>query len=206
MKLEHDFFTTDNVVGLAKELIGTIFHTNINGKHCAGIVTETEAYAGVTDRASHAFGGRLTKRTEVMYREGGIAYVYFTYGMHCLFNVVSATEGTPHAVLLRAVWPVAGIETMMERRSFQKDKRLLTNGPAKLAQAFGITLEHNATSLCGDLIWFEKPSDNCIEHIVESPRIGVDYAGVDAALNYRFVGAPDEKIVRRMFSETNDLR
>lgn len=193
MKLKLDFFTTDNVVELAKGLIGTTFHTNIEGKHCAGIVTETEAYAGISDRASHAYGGRFTKRTEVMYREGGIAYVYFTYGMHYLFNVVSAASGTPHAVLLRAVIPVAGVNTMMERRSFPKDKRSLSNGPAKLSQAFGITLEHNAISICGNLIWFEKSRENYIKRIVESPRIGVEYAGPDAALNYRFVGFPDDK-------------
>src|SRR5688572_7863163 len=103
MKLKRDFYTREDVVLVAKELLGKVLCTKWNGKTTSGIITETEAYEGITDRASHAYRGRRTERTEIMYSEGGTAYVYLCYGMHHLFNVVTNKKDIPHAVLIRAV-------------------------------------------------------------------------------------------------------
>ncbi len=163
-------------------------HSFIDGMYCCGIIVETEAYAGITDRASHAFGDRKTARTEVMYRAGGIAYVYFSYGMHHLFNVVTATEGVPHAVLIRGLIPFVGEDFMQQRRGSKVDLADLANGPAKLTKSMGITLKHNCLSLDRDVIWFEKAAPSLVKTVLSGPRIGIDYAGEDALLPYRFVG------------------
>ncbi len=179
--------TGNDVVGLAQQLLGYELHTFISGYHCAGIITETEAYAGVSDRASHAWGGRLTKRTEVMFRKGGIAYVYFTYGMHHLFNIVTGPEGIPHAVLIRSVVPTLGVETMLQRRSNAMPLHQLANGPAKLCKALGIDLTHNGLEIGSDTIWLSENKVSAESNVVATPRIGVDYAGEDALLPYRFI-------------------
>ena len=111
------------------------------------MIIETEAYAGPEDKASHAYGNRRTKRTEVMFHKGGVAYVYLCYGIHSLFNVVTNQEGTPHAVLIRAIQPEIGIETMLKRRGKTKLDNTLTNGPGSLAKALGIGLKHNGVKL-----------------------------------------------------------
>src|SRR4051812_45478122 len=115
MKLKKSFYQRDDVVQVAKELLGKYLFTHIDGKLTGGIITETEAYAGVIDRASHAYGGRRTARTEIMYGEGGTAYVYLCYGIHSLFNVVTNKKGTPHAILIRALHPTHGVETILKR-------------------------------------------------------------------------------------------
>ncbi len=180
-------FLSTEVVELARSLIGCELHSRIDGKHCCGLITETEAYKGVADRASHAWGGRRTGRTSVMYNAGGIAYVYFTYGMHHLFNIVTGPAEVPHAILIRAIWPVCGLEFMLERRKKAFPAQLIANGPAKLCQAMGINLKHNGLKIGGELIWIvEKPRPLPAE-IRATARIGVDYAGDDALLPYRFV-------------------
>ena len=126
MKLNLAFYQREDVVEVAKDLLGKCLFTRFDNKVTAGIITETEAYAGTGDRASHAFGGRRTARTEVMYSAGGVAYVYLCYGIHSLFNVVTNVEGVPHAVLIRAVYPVRGLETILERR------KIKINDPAKI--------------------------------------------------------------------------
>lgn len=188
MKISKDYFLQDDVVSLATSLIGCTMHSFIDGMYCSGIIVETEAYAGITDRASHAFGDRKTARTEVMYRSGGIAYVYFSYGMHHLFNVVTAAAGIPHAVLIRGLIPLVGEAFMKQRRGGKVDLADMANGPAKLTKSMGITLKHNCLSLDGDVIWFEYAEPNLVRSIVSGPRIGIDYAGEDALLPYRFVG------------------
>lgn len=188
------FFLQMNVVSLAKQLIGCRLNTFIDGKFCSGTVIETEAYAGETDKASHAFGGRKSARTSVMYNEGGIAYVYFCYGMHYLFNVVTAVEGVPHAILIRALLPVEGIETMQNRRGFKVKFSQLTNGPGKLTKAMGIGKTHNGIPLKEGRIWFENASQKLAGEIVATPRIGIDYAEEDALLPYRFVWMPSKSI------------
>ena len=187
MKLGSEFYVRDDVVKIGRELIGKLLCTRIDGDLTSAIICETEAYAGVTDRASHAFGGRRTKRTEPMYGPGGRAYVYLCYGLHHLFNVVTGARDAPHAVLVRAAVPRDGLETMLERRGRARADRSLMAGPGTLSQALGIRTSLTGSTLTGRRIWIEDrgiaidPAD-----VLTGPRIGVDYAGSDAALPYRF--------------------
>ena len=123
------FYQRDNVVVVAKELLGKFLFTRIDGDVTGGIIVETEAYAGVIDRASHAFGNRRTARTEVMYSKGGTAYVYLCYGIHSLFNVVTNQKDVPDAVLIRGIKPVAGIDTMLRRAGKKSVDKDFGNGP-----------------------------------------------------------------------------
>src|ERR1700752_1952223 len=137
-KLLREFYTRPNVLKVARDLLGKLLVVpSSNGKRISGMIVETEAYRGPEDRASHAYGGRRTKRTETMYQLGGLAYVYFVYGMYNQFNVVSNVEDVPHAILVRALEPVEGIDIMRMRRHTQPDHNL-TNGPGKLCIALGI--------------------------------------------------------------------
>jgi DNA-3-methyladenine glycosylase len=187
LKLPLDFYLNADVVQISRQLLGQILCTEIDGRFTSGIITETEAYAGSIDKASHAYGNRLSTRTAVMYKEGGVAYVYLCYGIHSLFNVVTNRAGVPHAVLIRALKPLEGIPEMLKRRNKQKPDTQLTSGPGTLAQALGIHYKDSGTSLLESKIWIEK-SDLQIseEQITAGPRIGVAYAGKDAFLPYRF--------------------
>lgn len=185
-KLLPEFYLQPDVVQVAKLLLGKLLVTNLDGVRTSVIITETEAYEGITDKASHAYGNRYTNRTETMYREGGIAYVYLCYGIHHLFNVVTNSNGTPHAVLIRAGQPIDGLATMLERRKKTGLKFNLTNGPGSLSKALGITTQLNAESLHGSHIWIEDQSPVKSTQIIASPRVGVDYAAEDALLPYRF--------------------
>ena len=188
MKLPQRFYLQKDVVQVARQLLGKILCTNSDGIFCSGIITETEAYNGIVDKASHAFGGRRTKRTEIMYAEGGIAYVYLIYGIRSLFNVVTNNRDIPHAVLVRAIRPLEGIDIMEQRRGMKADYRGFTSGPGSLSQALGIHYSHTGKSLSGDEIWIEDRKINIHEHqITAGPRIGVAYAGEDAMLPYRFL-------------------
>jgi DNA-3-methyladenine glycosylase len=157
-----------------------------DGARVSGLIVETEAYVGPEDRASHAYGNRRTARTETMFARGGVAYVYFVYGMHHQFNVVTGGEGTPHAVLVRALEPVEGVELMRERRALT-DLRALTSGPGKLCRALAIDRTHNGEDLAGARVWLEdvgrafRPSE-----IARGPRVGIDYAQDYVAKPWRF--------------------
>ncbi|NWJ51159.1 MAG: DNA-3-methyladenine glycosylase [Bacteroidetes bacterium] len=187
------FYKRKDVVALAHDLIGKYLFTEIDGVVTGGIITETEAYAGETDKASHAYGGRCTNRTATMYKEGGVAYVYLCYGIHSLFNIVTNEAGIPHAILIRGIEPTVGIEVMKERRGVKKAGADFCIGPGKVAKALGIHYSHSGVVL--DYvsesqevkIWLEE-SGLIIpeEQIFITPRIGVDYAGEDAFLPYRF--------------------
>jgi DNA-3-methyladenine glycosylase len=187
MILPPSFYQGHDVVAIAKMLLGKVLVTRIGGQLTAGMITETEAYAGVTDKASHAYGGRRTARTEVMYGHGGVAYVYLCYGIHHLFNVVTNDHGTPHAVLIRAVEPLDGISIMLERRRKEKLTPKLTAGPGAMSAALGILKTHSGLPLQGPEITIEE-REFAIENadIVVARRIGVDYAADDALLPYRF--------------------
>jgi len=188
MKLDANYYRQPHVVAIAKDLIGKVLYTHINGQTCAGIITETEAYAGITDKASHAYGNRRTTRTETMYMHGGVAYVYLCYGMYHLFNVVTNAEDIPHAVLIRAIQPYQGLDTMLKRRKADKYHQNLLNGPGKLTIAMGIDKAMNGAPLSGDNIWIEDKSIKISQSDIQAtPRIGVDYAEEDALLPYRFV-------------------
>ena len=186
-KLEKDFYFRNNVVLIARELLGKIIFTNSGNKITAGVITETEAYAGITDRASHAFNGRFTERTKIMYEEGGTAYVYLCYGMHHLFNIVTNIRGVPDAVLIRAIRPYKGLPDLLKRRGLARAGRDSFIGPGKVSQALGISVLQSGTSLMGEQIWLEDAGSNIRdEDIICGPRIGVDYAGEDALRPYRF--------------------
>jgi len=177
-----DFYQNSDPIALAKALLGKWLITEIDGKQAGGIIIETEAYKGPEDRACHAYGGRRTKRTEVMFSAGGVAYVYLCYGIHNLFNIVTAAKEIPHAILVRALKPTLGIETMRERRGH---KEPLTDGPGTVCAALGITRTHTGTLLSGSPIWVEERGGTP-QKITESTRIGIDYAGPDALLPWRF--------------------
>lgn len=187
-KLTSDFYLREDVLQIARDLIGKELITNINGTITSGIIIETEAYAGVVDRASHAYGGRRTNRTETMYAAGGISYVYLCYGIHHLFNVVTNVKEVPHAVLIRNIQPLKGLETILERRRKKKIDKTLSTGPGTMSEALGIKTMHNGFDLTGDTIWIEDAGITIANETVKiTPRIGVDYAGEDAKLPYRFL-------------------
>lgn len=182
-----EFYQRDDVVLIAKDLLGKALFSTIGGTLTGGIITETEAYRGPEDRACHAYNNRRTPRTEPLFQEGGIAYVYLCYGMHNLLNAVTSTLDIPHAVLIRALQPTHGLEVMRNRRKKQAPS-ILTNGPGALCQALGITREHNTLSLTQPPLWIEETDIKLSpKHISATPRIGVDYAGEDAFLPWRFV-------------------
>ena len=185
--LKQSFYLNKNVIDVSKNLLGKVLVTNINDIITSGVIVETEAYAGIEDKASHAYNNKRTQRTEMMYQNGGIAYVYLCYGMYHLFNVITNIEEVPHAVLIRAIEPINGINKMQRRRKIKEEKYNLTNGPGKLSIALGIDERFNGESLLSNKIWIQ---DNGIKFrkkdILSSPRIGVDYAKEDAHLPYRF--------------------
>jgi len=188
------FYLREEVVTIARELLGKTLYTQFDGILTGGIISETEAYEGVTDRASHAYGHRRTDRTEVMYGRGGTAYIYLCYGIHSLFNVVTNAKDIPHAILIRAIEPVAGIEAMLSRSGKATLDKSSGIGPGKVSKLLGIhysdtgmDLTVKPSSLAGKGIWIEDEGRNIKRNsIITSPRIGVDYAGKDAQLPYRF--------------------
>jgi DNA-3-methyladenine glycosylase len=181
------FYLRDSVTQIAKELIGCKLCSFKDGVLTSGVIVETEAYEGITDKASHAYNNRRTSRTEIMFQEGGLAYVYLCYGMHHLFNVVTNINGIPHAVLIRAIYPTEGIETMKQRTGKKQINFKATNGPGKLSKALGIHISDTGESLTGNTIWIEKSKLHINEKdIIAEPRIGVDYAEEDALLPYRY--------------------
>ena len=145
--ITRDFYLRANVVQIAQELLGKQLVTLVEGKLTSGIICETEAYAGTTDRASHAFGGRRTKRTEIMYADGGIAYVYQCYGIHSLFNIVTNIVEVPHAVLIRGIIPAEGIETMLQRTGKVRVPKNFGIGPGNVTRMLGIHFSHTGTDL-----------------------------------------------------------
>ena len=185
--LDRSFYQRDDVVSIARDLIGKMVVTSFEGRLTSAIIVETEAYNGIIDKASHAFGGRNTSRTAVMFGEGGRAYVYLCYGIHHLFNVVTNNKGTPHAVLIRGVEPVDGIDIMLARTGKQVADASLTRGPGNVSKALGINTGHTGMLLTTPpLIIAESDSIIATKNIIASKRIGVDYAAEDALLPYRF--------------------
>jgi len=175
-KLPREFYLRPDVLTVSRDLLGKLLVVpGPNGERVSGKIVEVEAYRGPEDRASHAYGGRRTKRTETMYGAGGIAYVYFVYGMYHQFNVVNGAEDVPHAILVRALEPVEGIEIMRTRRHGHLDRNL-TNGPGKLCIAMGIDRQLNAADLLGDKVWLEDFETVLPRRIARGPRIGIDYA------------------------------
>ena len=186
-KLEHRFYDRDDVVLIARQLLGKILVSNMDGIITSGRIVETEAYEGVIDKASHAYGGRRTGRTEVMFGEPGRAYVYLCYGIHHLFNVVTNGRDIPHAILIRALEPLEGIDVMMKRMKKPIHDHSLTRGPGNVSKALGINTGDTGTDLLGDRIFIADDGWRYADtEIFKSERIGVDYAGEHASLHYRF--------------------
>ena len=186
MKLTDSFYQRTNVVKIARELLGKVLFTNVNGIITAGMIVETEAYSW-KEKGCHAYDAKKTNRNAVMFEKGGHTYVYLCYGMHYLFNIVTNLPDVPEAVLIRAVQPVHGINEMMMRRGKLKNEFHLTSGPGKLTKAMGIDRKLNGKFLSGNEVWVEDPGVRISPaNIVSGPRIGIDYAGEDALLPWRF--------------------
>jgi DNA-3-methyladenine glycosylase len=185
-KLPKEFYLSKNTAKIARSLLGKLLVVpEDNGRRVSGMIVEVEAYLGIDDRAAHSHGGRRTARNEVMYGEGGHVYVFFVYGMYYQLNFVTGSADHPHAILIRGVEPVDGIEIMRKRRGQMKDTNL-TSGPGKLAIAFGIGRELNGADLTGNRIWLEEYKKFTKREVEIGPRVGVDYAGEDALLPLRF--------------------
>ncbi|MGI9066364.1 MAG: DNA-3-methyladenine glycosylase [Pyrinomonadaceae bacterium] len=196
-KLPRGFYTRPNVATVARDLLGKLLVVpNRNGTRVSGIIVETEAYRGPMDRAAHSYGGRRTKRTETMYGIGGSAYVFFVYGMYNQFNVVTNVEDAPHAVLIRALEPVEGIELMRRRRHSQPDHNL-TNGPGKLCIALGIDRRLDGADLSGDRVWLEDAEKIPRSRIMSGPRVGIDYAEDWVDKPWRFWVSDNSFVSRR---------
>ena len=196
MVLTKEFYLQKNVVEVSRQLLGKVLYTRIDGIVSAGIIIETEAYAGITDKASHAYGDKRSRRTGVMYQEGGCAYIYLIYGMYSLFNVVTNKAGVPHAILVRSIVPYQGLEIMQQRRN---DKALSLKegiGPGRLSRLLGINYKMTGISLAksdeGDSIWIEDNGIDVLENKIQiGMRVGIEYAKEDAELLYRFWVEPN---------------
>ncbi len=188
MKLDRSFYTRDSVTQIARELLGKYIYTKFDGEITGGMITETEAYEGITDKASHAYNNCKTKRTEIMFAEGGVAYVYLCYGIHHLFNIVTNTENIPHAILIRGIYPTEGIKMMEKRKGKTFSIKGFSDGPGKISKVLGIQVQNTGENLIGKKIWLEDRGFKIEKNkIITGSRIGVDYAGEDAKLPYRFL-------------------
>jgi DNA-3-methyladenine glycosylase len=186
MKLPEEFYRGKNVVKIARSLLGKGLFTKVAGMVTGGIIVETEAYSW-KERGCHAYDSRKTNRNSIMFEKGGHAYVYLCYGMHNLFNVVTNEEGTADAVLIRALEPTMGIEEMKLRRGDRIPVHQLTSGPGKLTKSLGIDRSFNGKFLLNGEVWIEDLGKKISNKDIEAtPRIGIDYAGDDASLPWRF--------------------
>lgn len=189
MKLPQSFYLREDVVQISKDLLGKYLVTNFENKTTVGKIVETEAYRAPDDKACHAHLNRFTERTKVMFEAGGTAYIYLCYGIHHLFNIVTAPQGKAHAVLIRGVEPIENVDLMLQRRNFTKLKYNLTAGPGMLTKALGISKKQNGENLLDDKspIWIEDRGEIVLEkNIISSPRVGIDYAEECASWDWRF--------------------
>lgn len=186
-RLSQSFYDNKDVVSIARELIGKIVVTNFDGRITSGRIVETEAYIALVDKASHSFGGKRTSRNEHMYAAAGTTYVYICYGMHQMFNIVTNEKEIPDAVLIRAVEPLLGIDIMLQRTNKLKADFTLTKGPGNVGKALGIFKRHSGLHLLGDDIYILDDEIIFNENEIGiSKRIGVESAGQDGLLPYRF--------------------
>ncbi len=205
MVVDNSFFKNNDVVKIAKCMVGMRIFTSTDNVVTGGYITETEAYAGTTDKASHAYNGRYTNRTKIMYDDGGTIYVYLCYGIHSLLNIVTNKKDIPHAVLIRGIKPIKGKELMLNRLNKEKENKKTFYGPGNVAKALNINYLQSGIYLNKTLyqpkdknkkylnfnnsfkIWIEDRDIEILDkNIKSSPRIGVDYAKEDSLLPYRF--------------------
>lgn len=183
-----DFYQQTDVVALARQLIGKVLVTRFDGKVTSCRIAETEAYNGIVDKASHAYGGRRSNRTKVMYMPGGTAYVYQCYGIHHLFNVVTNLMDEPHAILIRSAEVLDGMDEILTRLGKTILPQNLMKGPGVVSKGLGIFTHHTASSLLdGNIALYDDGYKTDDSKIIATPRIGVDYAAEDALLPYRFI-------------------
>lgn len=195
-KLKRDFYLRSDVTAIARDLLGKVLITNVNRKLTGGIIVETEAYSW-REKGCHAYNNRRTPRTEVMFGLGGHAYVYLCYGIHHLFNIITNEADVAEAVLIRAVQPERGQAHILQRMGTDRLSRA-TSGPGKLARALSIDLACNGQSLLGKQVWVEDIGHRVPERsILAKSRIGVDYAGEDAKLPWRFLIAGNEWVSKK---------
>ncbi|SMP35281.1 DNA-3-methyladenine glycosylase [Chryseobacterium profundimaris] len=186
-KLKPKYYQNPDVIFLAQDLLGKILFTQKNGEITAGIITETEAYFGEEDKASHAYGGKRTLRTEAMFQTGGFSYIYLCYGIHHLFNIVVSHKNDPKSVLVRAVEPFEGLSVIESRRRRSACDKTISSGPGSVCKALGIDMTFNKKPLTGEEIWIEDSGlQYSQDDITSTPRIGVAYAREHAALPLRF--------------------
>lgn len=187
IKLPLSFYQRDNVELIARELLGKYIYTNIGAGQSGGIIIETEAYKGPEDRGSHAYNNRRTPRNEMMFGSGGLVYMYICYGIHDMLNIVSGIEGMSHAILIRAIEPLTGIDMMRERRNLYDHDKRLCQGPGVLSKALGLNKLHNGTDLQNDEIWIEDKGLNYAdEEVVASARVGMNFEGPYKTIPWRF--------------------
>ncbi len=186
-KVPLSFYNRKDVVKIAKELLGKVIVTDFEGQITSGRIVETEAYVGIIDKASHAFGGKRTARNEHMYSAPGTAYIYICYGMHQMMNIVTNEKEIPDAVLIRAMEPLEGIDIMLKRTGKKTLDKTLTRGPGNVGKSLGIFKHHSGLYLLDNEIYLLDDSKKIPdEQIGISKRIGVESAGEDALLPYRF--------------------
>lgn len=189
MILPRSFYLDHDVLDISKKLLGKVLVSDLGGQRTAGMIVETEAYRAPEDKASHAYNNRLTTRTKTMFAMGGVSYVYICYGIHHLFNVVTAEEGVAHAVLVRAVEPLEGMDTMLKRRGFDRLRPELTNGPGKFTVAMGIYKDHDGIALyeaSGPLFIEDHRKGEDRFEITSGPRVGMTSAEECAHWPWRF--------------------
>jgi DNA-3-methyladenine glycosylase len=207
MLLPKHYYQHDDVVFIARDLLGKILLTEIDGIITSGIIVETEAYRAPEDKASHAFNNRRTERTKTMFLPGGHAYVYLCYGIHDMFNVVTAEDGIAHAVLIRAIEPITGIENMLSRKKMKELKSNITSGPGSVAKAMGIIRKYNECKLYhskSPIRIYDENIRYTPEQIGISKRIGVDYAEESAEWPYRFFIKGNSYVSGRKIRDRND--
>lgn len=200
-KLNKDFYLQNDVASIAKALLGKVIVSNFNRQYTAARIVETEAYAGIVDKASHAWNGRRTQRTEIMFGEGGTAYVYLCYGIHHMFNIVTNASNIPDAVLIRGVQPLKGIDIMLQRFNRSKQDVAIGRGPGNVGKALGIFTIHSGWALSGDELFIADDGTTYTELMV-SKRIGVDYAGAHAQWLYRFFVKDHPQVTKHNFNKT----
>ena len=187
-KLQKGFYDRQDVIQIAKELLGKVVVTNLGGKITSGRIVETEAYVAITDKASHSFAGRRTPKNEHMYCKAGTAYIYICYGMHQMLNVVTNKKNIPDAVLIRAIEPIKGIDIMLKRAGKLVFNNTLSKGPGNVGKVLGISKQYSGINLLGEdiYIYVDDESNIPAELVGVSKRIGVESAGAAALLPYRF--------------------
>ena len=197
MKLAESFYTREDTLSIARELLGKYLFTNVDGLLCGGMIVETEAYLGPEDMGSHSYNNRRTARNEMMYSAGGLVYMYICYGIHDMLNIVTGPENKAHAILIRAIQPTHGLEVMRERRKVRNEDTRLCRGPGALAKALALKKVHNGISLQDNEIWIEDRGLRFSEtELVAGPRIGLNIAEPYKSIPWRFYVKGDPHVSR----------